>query len=599
MRIDLHPARKRKNPPKDIEYFAVADIEAFKWTDFRVIGWYNGEEFHEFRTLWEFFEFCFEQRETTIFCHFGGIYDFLFLIKNAHSHKHYRIESMIPRGSGMLCFDVVKEIGEGKELRISFRDSSALLPFGLANLTKSFRVKHKKQDFNFDTWDGRVTEELLDYLKDDCRGLWESLNEYFNWPLIKKAGPAYTMASQALKVLKLFLLKPIQGLNDTADDFVRQGYFGGRTEIFKPHYNGKRDLYCYDVNSLYPYVMRNNDFPNEFKFFTFNYKPKEMGFYEATVEVPKDMYIPPLPVVETINKTNKLIFPTGKFSGVWSTIELEYAKSLGVKIIKTGRGCLFRNGGPIFREYIDTLYKMRLEAKEKNDGVGDVLTKLLMNSCYGRFGLNKDREHIVFDDFREGLCEHSEFDVEMEGELRTVRLMTEQVWLDKTFTHVGISAWVTSLARIHVHKLMWPIRKQIYYTDTDSMFTTKKMKTGDKLGELKEEYKCKRAVFLLPKTYVVDDDNDFKKLAMKGFDKRKIEKFEYEDFFTALEGDLRNMKIVRDARMAKFKTGAKKGDLTTLLPKEPRAIKSLYDKRIVTKVGKKWDSKPRHLEMDH
>jgi hypothetical protein len=342
--------------------------------------------------------------------------------------------------------------------------------------------------------------------------------------------------------------------------------------------------------------MRNNEFPTSFKYYTYDYDPKGMGFFEAEVDVPEDMYLPPLPYVIDSKYSKKLIFPTGKFFGVWSTIELEYAKSLGVKV-KTGRGAVFNNGGYIFKSFINTLYKMRMEAQEKGDGVGDVLTKLLMNSCYGRFGLNLDREEIIFDDFTEGLQYHSEFKVKRNGEEKSVYLMTKKKRLDRTFSNVAIPAWVTSLSRIHMHKLMWPIRKNVYYTDTDSMFTTKKMKTGLGLGELKEEYRCNKAVFLLPKTYVVQGDDNFKKLAMKGFDRRKIDKFTYEDFFTALEGDLRHMKVTHDAKMAKFKTAAKKGSFTTLLPKQDKHIRSLYDKRQVTKNKGKWDTIPLHIQQ--
>jgi hypothetical protein len=41
-------------------------------------------------------------------------------------------------------------------------------------------------------------------------------------------------------------------------NFIRQSFSGGSTDMFKPHGN---NIYCYDVNSLYPSIMRNNDFP--------------------------------------------------------------------------------------------------------------------------------------------------------------------------------------------------------------------------------------------------------------------------------------------------------------------------------------------------
>ena len=40
--------------------------------------------------------------------------------------------------------------------------------------------------------------------------------------------------------------------------WLRQGYYGGRTEIFRPHTTG--DISGYDINSMYPFAMK-NEFP--------------------------------------------------------------------------------------------------------------------------------------------------------------------------------------------------------------------------------------------------------------------------------------------------------------------------------------------------
>ncbi|GER42509.1 DNA polymerase [Striga asiatica] len=40
------------------------------------------------------------------------------------------------------------------------------------------------------------------------------------------------------------------------DSFIRRAYYGGHTDVYKPY---GENLYYYDVNSLYPYVMK--EFP--------------------------------------------------------------------------------------------------------------------------------------------------------------------------------------------------------------------------------------------------------------------------------------------------------------------------------------------------
>lgn len=40
----------------------------------------------------------------------------------------------------------------------------------------------------------------------------------------------------------------------------------------------------------------------------------------------------------------------------------------------------------VFKEYIDTLYTIRLQAKAKGNKVQDQNSKILLNSLYGKFG---------------------------------------------------------------------------------------------------------------------------------------------------------------------------------------------------------------------
>lgn len=585
--------------------FAVCDIEASNWIDFAIIGLYDGKEYQSFKLLREFIDYLledlFKKGISEVYAHFGGIYDFMFIMKESMQND-FKIIDMVPRGSGLLCFSI-HPIGKPKK-KIIFRDSSALFPFGLDKITKSFGVTHKKKKFDFSTWDGTLTPELEEYLMYDCIGLHEALTAYFNWPMIKKAGSATTMASQSLKVFRTFLYQTLKTPPKAVDEFVRSSYFGGRTEIFKPKYKNKtKTLKCYDVNSLYPTVMKNNIFPGNFKRWSNKYEPDSLGFYDATVIVPKNMKVPPLPTVQSLGISDKLIFPTGTFRGIFSTIELEYAKSVGCKILWTGRGAIFESAGHLFRDYITTLYERRMEAKKQGDGVGDVLCKLLMNSCYGRFGLNTEKEELVWDDGSVGLnplCEITLFH-------RTRRLATRKKTLDKTFTNVAIAAWVTSLARIYMHKIYMQCQDELYYTDTDSIFTTKEFESGNELGDLKLEYEVNEAIFLLPKTYIVQSNKtmkeiqkearkDFKKVAMKGFSTRKIQHFTIEDFEQALIGD-KKLTVTHDEKMATMKTALKRfDDLVAKLPPQEKSIKSFYDKRQMVKKGRFWDSKPLHVE---
>lgn len=613
--------------------FAVSDIEAADWIKFLVIGYYAKHEgreiWHHFNDMGEYIDWIFssEQPYESIYFHFGGKYDFMFALKELFSRrKEYYIDNIIPRGSMLLCFSgyslkrvpkghffdedkFVREEADGtvviKGRKIEFRDSSAMLPFSLASLTENFRVEHKKQSIDYESIK-EVTPELLEYLMYDCKGLYEVIEKYISWPLIQKAGPAYTMAGQAMKVFRLFMTQEITSLSAEVDEFVRGAYFGGRTEIFKPLYlgNTKNPIFCLDVNSLYPTMML-EEMPTNVKFMTDKYMPEMMGFYDAEVYVPESMYIPPLGVLHKVGKTTKYIFPTGYVRGRFSTIELEYAKSIGCKIIRTGRGVLFKNGGKIFKDYILELYKIRENSSK--DTVDNVLAKLLMNSLYGRFGIRRDRENVAIDYGQEGVEPVAEIEC-AGGDI--IRLVKEPAYLDKSFSNVAISAWVTSLARIHMHKIYMKIPEAMYYTDTDSLFTQKLLETDDsRLGELKKEYAVSSACFLLPKTYLVNlaeplkdkktGGEIWKKTVMKGFDREKIKEFTLEDFQHALEGELHLLKVRNKAKFATFRSAVSRGDLLSMMPENDREIRSCYDKRRIVKLASgAYDTEPLCIRND-
>jgi hypothetical protein len=691
--------------------YATMDIEAYDWIKFLCIGFYDGEKNHyEYFTnlndyLYYSFVYCRQHKLKTIFGHFAGKYDFNFILEKLCFDNRFIIDAIIPRGASILCFDVkLKDDPDG--FTLTYRDSSALLPFGLANLCDAFKVEVIKDTMDFmnmkHAWDNidytyklKITlmddpenpkrkiprykietrqdgsiryydikdkkwhekiynrNDILYYLQKDCISLWQVIQKFYEWPLVQQAGPSTTTASQAVKIWRLYIKEDIESIeNKELDDFIRQDcYYGGRTEIFRPLFDANYDLeanefkfkgkalkilqeqqgkklYYLDVNSLYPTVMRSEIYPSKFSHWGYGKDAYEkakdkIGFWEVLVEVPHDLLIPPLPLNHTFTKgikkgSKKLIFPTGTFKGKWSTYELEYAKKFGVKIIEYYRGAIFNSGGYMFKEFIDDLYRIRLEAKANKDGVNDMNSKLIMNSCYGRLGLQTERSNLILDDGSIGLTLHSEIQGE-DG--TTVRFMEKPVTLEKAFTNVAISAMVTSYARVLMHKLMDQVGfDNIYYTDTDSIFIDKEWTSGKELGELKLEYTCTSACFLLPKTYVnegIEGENFVKKLTMKGFDKKKIQHFDFEDFKHALHGDLRRLTVTQEPKFATLKTalrnnkflmmnfdpqvkreiddqkeqeylkttGKHKKFIKETYQFSERAIKSKYDKRIITNQG--------------
>ena len=225
-----------KDDTRVVPGFGVIDIEASNWVNFLIIGYYtkdSGDLCHLFEDMNECVSWLFEdmQPHDTIFAHFGGKYDFQFLLKEFFAQRdRFYIDGMIPRGSGLLCMTVstmetvrakpkekflIRQLDNGlwlkKKRSITFKDSSAMLPFSLAMLTKNFGVEHKKKDFDFATMT-KVTDELKEYLVYDLKGLYEVIEKYYDWPMIREAGYASTIASQSVKVFQTYLTKRIRSL---------------------------------------------------------------------------------------------------------------------------------------------------------------------------------------------------------------------------------------------------------------------------------------------------------------------------------------------------------------------------------------------------
>ena len=89
---------------------------------------------------------------------------------------------------------------------------------------------------------------------------------------------------------------PIHIPNRNVDTFIRRGHYGGHTDVYKPF---GEDLYYYDVNSLYPFVMKEFPMPGGVPVWRKNLEEVELdtlfGFFEAYVECPSHISRPILP----------------------------------------------------------------------------------------------------------------------------------------------------------------------------------------------------------------------------------------------------------------------------------------------------------------
>jgi hypothetical protein len=262
---------------------------------------------------------------------------------------------------------------------------------------------------------------------------------------------------------------------------------GARVELFN---GGGRGRIAYvDINSLYPHCLTEL-FPTAMdKLDTLD----GYGIARATVEVPPCV-IAPLPLKD---ETGRLIFPTGKFSGVWTIAELKNAVRHGTKIrkVKWIYGSL--TGRAYYRDYILTMYQNRLAAKSDAESL---FWKLLMNNLYGRLAIGGviSRSMRLTDKTKgkgvpyggKTLCEYS-------------MPLPE-------FTNYLHAAHVLSYARIRLQDFLRKVPAQdLIYCDTDSVIFFCRgdlpFPVSKELGQMKLESWGSRCVPYLPKTYIFDE----------------------------------------------------------------------------------------------
>ena len=451
----------------------------------------------------------FENRTKICFAHNGGKFDILALyqeyMSDPYFYENYTYQPIL-QGSRIMSF----KIKDKHKHKWEFRDSFSLLPRSLESLCQSFKPDHIKLEmpntsFNDDP------QRWIRYCGNDCISLYEILNTFNDTIKDVRGCVGYTVASTAMLTFRYRFMKTNYETYHSFNNYFRQAYYGGRTEIFNMHaHDSDKPFYYYDINSLYPYVMHNYNFPIS--------RPKKMtyrnikeiqdreGLMLARIITPPDLDIPILPYRRD---DGRLIFPLGKWEGMYDYSLIKKALSYGYDI-KPLRAWEF-DSEFIFKDYVDHFYKL----KTNSSGAEKEIYKFLLNSLYGKWGERPMRKELITDP-----------DISLQGLLPydTIFGYAIKTYKQNSAYHLpAISIKVTALAQLQLYKLFEQIKQlngTIYYCDTDSVITDVRLPTSDKLGHIKLEDTIEEGIFLMPKVYYLKlYDNDEVKIRIKGFTK--------------------------------------------------------------------------------
>lgn len=132
------------------------------------------------------------------------------------------------------------------------RDSFGLLPFALEAFRKT-KIDYQKFERGVRNRP-EYRAEITNYLEQDCRDLMKLILAFFD-----EFGMHLTMATASTKMLSKF--HKIERIKEPVHDaFLRQWYKGGRVQCFQSGII-RRPLKVYDVNSMYPHVMKDFKHP--------------------------------------------------------------------------------------------------------------------------------------------------------------------------------------------------------------------------------------------------------------------------------------------------------------------------------------------------
>jgi len=425
--------------------------------------------------------------------------------------------------SGGMSF--ILSIHNGRQ-RIKCLSSQNFAPYSVKQVGEYIGKPKLDVDFQADS-----AEKISTYCRRDTEIVRDFMYKYLDFLRQNDCGNfRMTRAAQALGFYRhRFLDHPVEiHTHEKASDLEQDSYYGGMTECFHiGEYSGEDFLYV-DVNSMYPFVMRQKQYPiklvNYVSSGSLEYIKKKIDRYCFTASVKIRTDRPRYPA----RFNQRTIFPVGEFLATLSTPELKEAIKRG-EIKEVYEFAMYRKA-PIFRSYIDTVYDLKKKYDQKGKKLWYNLTKVFMNSLYGKFGQNvpvciEDEEVQTDEVYR---VDYFDYDLD-EYVIRQQFFNRRQVFQGKQpgrDSFFAIPAHVTAHARMYLWALIDLVgRDNVYYCDTDSLIFPARYKDRldgfyDQydLGKVEIEKRADHIEIYGPKDYVFGDD-----IRRKGIRKDAVE----------------------------------------------------------------------------
>lgn len=332
-------------------------------------------------------------------------------------------------------------------------------------------------------------------------------------------------------------------LDTEIDRIARNSYKGGFTYL-NPLYSEKQTNagIVFDKNSMYPAKMMNDELPIGFPYkFAGKYvKDKAMPLYIQYLTCEFKLKSNKIPSIQIKNqpffKGNEYLENSGEeiVCLALTSVDLElFFENYDVNVISWDGGLKFASCKGIFENYINKWTKKKIDSKANGNGALYQIAKLMLNSLYGKFGINPR-------------CARKIPYLSEDEIVRYETLPPEE----RESIYVPVASFITSYARADIIRTSQIIRDyslQKYgfdayvYSDTDSIHCLlseedlpdlkKFMEIDDyKLGAWKLESKFKRGKYIRQKCYIEEDYDGNINATIAGLPKRLGKLINFDNF---------------------------------------------------------------------
>ena len=515
----------------------------------------NPDNFIYGNSIEDFIKWCFEDKKEnySLYFHnlkFDGEYIFSYLlnngyeyIKNKKERKDKTFTCLISDTGQFYSIEIYEEVKGKHSNKVTIYDSLKILNFSVEQIAKDFSLPIRKLDLDYKTIrevGHKLTPHEIDYIRNDVEIMARALHIMFTQGLTKMTIGSDALSSYKSMLKSFSMYFPI--LPYEIDQDIRRSYKGGFTWL-NPLYKEKdvkEDIIVVDSNSMHPSHMLNDFMPigNPVYFEGEYIEDTCFPLYIVTLTCSFKLKKGKIPCIQLKNTLgflpNEYIETT---DGELVTITLT---SVDVKLffmqydvdnIYWHGGYKFRRLKGLFSNYINYWTNEKVQAKKDKNTALYRIAKLMLNSLYGKFGLNPNvrGKYPTLDE--EGIVRYK---------------LGEKEIRDSVYCPVAsfITAYsrydiITNSQAIRDYTLKKYGRDYYIYSDTDSIHCLKLtdeelsqiMEIDDyKLGAYKKESEAVRGIYIRQKCYVEEAPDGSLNTTIAGLPK-KLGKYVNMDTF--------------------------------------------------------------------